>query len=381
MSLDHLFVIFAGLLGLLVGSFTNVLIWRLPRGESIAFPPSHCPKCGHPLAVIDLIPLFSWLSLGGKCRYCKEPISARYPIIELISGIGYFVIAAMFPFGTYGFAPLGLMILLTILLAGSAIDLDTYTLPDALTLSGVAFGLLFAMLNERMATEGFPTLAQAMNGALMGAGLLVTIDLIGSWILRRFQERQYPEQPLGYQQISLALLAGAWLGTWTGLGIGLLSAMVNLTAHKVIRIPELITLLGFFISIVIASNGIGPGLIVMIQDALSAAGATALVAGVYWWIQNARNTEDEEDDDQYDPSAMGFGDVKLAAAIGAFLGWEKLLLTILVAVVTGLIGGLIQSATKSDNRVKFGPFLAIGAVVAIFFGSQLMEMYKGMLGM
>lgn len=388
MSPDVLFVVFAAVLGLLVGSFSNVLIWRLPRGESIAFPPSHCPHCDHQLGVLDLVPVFSWLALRGRCRYCGQPIKARYPIVELLTALGYAVIAALFPFGIFGLGTLGLMVLFTILLVGSAIDLDTYTLPDELTLPGTALGLLFAFLTTRSGTTGgvLPTFAEAVQGALLGAGLIVTIALLGSWVMRRFRERQYPEQPIGYQQISLGLLAGAWLGPWWGLGAALLSVAANLAARRVIRIPELLTVGGWLVSLTLGSSGFGPGLILMLQGSLGAAGAVSLVAGVYWWIQYRREATSDEvgdgaDDGPGDPIAMGFGDVKLAAVIGAFLGWERLLVAVVVAVFAGAILGLLQLAVKRENRVKFGPYLALGAVVALIWGQGLVDAYKGMLGL
>ncbi|MEW6421404.1 MAG: prepilin peptidase, partial [Deinococcota bacterium] len=259
MSLDVLLVVFAGVFGLLVGSFSNVLIWRLPRGENVAFPPSHCPQCDHRLAPRDLVPVGSWLSLGGRCRYCRAPIRTRYPLVEGLTGLGYALIAALFPFTTFGAGILGLMLLFTLLLVASVIDLDTSTIPDELTLPGVVLGLAFAWWNSRSgAAGGLPTLAGALQGALLGAGLLVTLDLLGSWVLRRFRERQYPERPIGYQQISLGLLAGAWLGPWWGLGAVLLSTAVNLAARRVVRIPETVTLGGLLLSLLLGSAGFGP---------------------------------------------------------------------------------------------------------------------------
>nr|WP_232472697.1 A24 family peptidase [Deinococcus sp. DB0503] len=379
-SLDVLLVVFAGVFGLLVGSFSNVLIHRLPRGENIAFPPSHCPQCNHRLAPRDLVPVGSWLSLGGRCRYCRAPIRVRYPVVEGLTGLGYALIAALFPLTTFGAGTLGLMLLFTLLLVASVIDLDTFTIPDELTLPGVALGLAFAGWNTRAGAvaAGLPTLAGALQGALLGAGLLVTIDLLGSWVLRRFRERQYPERPIGYQQISLGLLVGAWLGPWWGLGAVLLSAAVNVAARRVVRIPELLTLGGFLVSVALGSAGFGPGLILMVQGALAAAGAAALSAGVYWWL---RREPLAEEDAPFDPSAMGFGDVKLAAVIGAFLGWERLLVAVVVAVFAGALLGLLQVALRRENRVKFGPYLALGAVVALFWGGEIVATYRGILGL
>ncbi|GAA5534902.1 prepilin peptidase [Deinococcus aluminii] len=385
MNLDVLLVVFAGVFGLLVGSFSNVLIWRLPRGENVAFPPSHCPQCDHRLAPRDLVPVGSWLSLGGKCRYCRAPIRARYPAVELLTGLGYAVISALFPFTTFGAGTLGLMLLFTLLLVASVIDLDTYTIPDELTLPGVALALAFAWLNTRdgAAEMGLPTFPQAVQGALLGAGLLVTIALLGSWVLRRFRERQYPERPIGYQQLSLGLLAGAWLGPWWGLGAALASAVLNLAARRVVRIPEIVTLGGLLLSLLLGSAGFGPGLILMVQGALAAAGAAALVAGVYWWLRREPGSADGEgeEDAPFDPSAMGFGDVKLAAVIGAFLGWERLLVAVVVAVFAGAVLGLAQVALKRENRVKFGPYLALGAVVALLWGGEVVAAYRGLLGL
>ncbi len=378
-------VVFAGLLGLLVGSFSNVLIWRLPRGENIAFPPSHCPNCDHALGPRDLVPLFSWLSLGGRCRYCRAPIKSRYPIVEALTGLGYATIAVLFPIALYGAGSLGLMLLFTLLLVGSAIDLATYTIPDELTLPGVALGLLFGLFNGRNAVEGLPDLARAVNGAILGAGLLVAINQFGSWVLRRFRERKYPEFPIGFQQISAGLLAGAWLGPWWGAGVGLLSAAVNAVGRRVVRVPELLTLGGLLLSVVVGSAGYGPGLILMVQGSLAAAGAVSLVAGVYWWIKHrpgaADDAEDDGADEPYDASAMGFGDVKLAAVIGAFLGWERLLVALIVAVFAGALIGVVQLARKQENRVKFGPFLAFGALVALIWGAGIVAGYRGMLGL
>ncbi len=381
MNLDVLLVVFAGVFGLLVGSFSNVLIWRLPRGENIAFPPSHCPHCDHGLGPRDLVPLFSWLSLGGKCRYCRAPIKTRYPIVEALTGLGYAGIAVLLPLSVYGVGSLGLMLLFTLLLVGSAIDLDTYTIPDELTLPGVALGLLFGFFNGRNAVEGLPDLAGAVNGALLGAGLLVAINQFGSWVLRRFRERQYPEFPIGFQQISLGLLAGAWLGPWWGAGVGLLSAAANGLSRRVVRIPEALTLGGLLLSVVLGSAGTGPGLILMVQGSLAAAGAVSLVAGVYWWSRYRPGTEDDGADTQYDASAMGFGDVKLAAVIGAFLGWERLLVALVVAVFAGAVIGVVGLALRRENRVKFGPFLAFGALVALVWGAGIVQGYRQMLGL
>ncbi len=394
---DALFTVLIAVLGLLIGSFSNVLIWRLPRRENINFPPSHCPACDHALAPLDLVPVLSWAALGGKCRYCKAGISARYPVIELITASAYALLSVVFPFSQLGAGLIGLCLLFTLLLVASVIDQETYTIPDEISLPGAAIGLLFGLLHARpkdglgFGADTLPVFAEAARGMLLGAGLLITIDLFGSWVIRRFRERSFPEAPLGFQQIALSLLAGAWLGPWWGIAAGAASAAVNLLARRVVRVPEWLTLGGTLLSLVLIGSGAAagfspgspgsPGLIMMVQGALAAAGGMSLLCGLYWWLVPIITRQPEDDSDDYDASAMGFGDVKLAAMIGAFLGWERLVVAVVFAVLAGAVLGVLQLLILRENRLKFGPYLAIGAVLALLFGSQLVQAYRGLFGL
>ncbi|WP_164473435.1 prepilin peptidase [Deinococcus psychrotolerans] len=388
MNLDVYTVAVLFVLGLLIGSFSNVLIWRLPRGENVAFPPSHCPNCNHQLGPQDLVPVVSWAMLGGKCRYCKAPISARYPVIELISGAGYAALALLFPISSFGAGVIGLCLLFTILLVASIIDFETYTIPDELTIPGTAIGLIFGAVNGA-ALSPLPNFEAALRGALMGAGVLVVISLLGGWVLRRFRERLYPEVPIGYQQIALALFGGVlfggvWGSWWAalagGAALGVISTVINAAARRAVRVPELLTLGGSLLALAFFSARGSLSLLTGIQGGLAAAGALSLLAGAYWWLSSSNATA-EDDDSPSDPTAMGFGDVKLAAVIGAFLGFERLLVALAVAVVAGAVLGLIQRFTGGENKLKFGPYLAIGAVVALLWGAAIIEAYQGYLGL
>lgn len=129
-----------------MGSFANVLIWRIPRKEEWVKTPSHCTKCGKRLGLTDLIPVLSWLFLGGKCRSCKAPISARYPAVELLNGLMWLICALVI--GPVPFLPVAL-ILSTCLLVVAFIDLDTYEIPDGINIFLLSVGVIwnvFALL-------------------------------------------------------------------------------------------------------------------------------------------------------------------------------------------------------------------------------------------
>ncbi len=380
-NVEAVLLVFAAILGALIGSFTNVLIYRIPRGESVAFPPSHCPNCDHRLGVLDLVPVVSWLFLRGKCRYCGNPITSRYPIVELISAIGYLAIAWRFPILDYGLATVGLWFFFTVLLAGSGIDLDTKTLPDVLTLPPVAVGLLIAFIVS--SKPGLPDFRAALEGALIGAGLLALIAGLGAWVLRRFREPNYPDFPIDYMHVHLGALVGAWFGpVWAVVAV-ILAVGANLISKRLIRIPDFVTLGGVILSLVLSSLGYGQGLIGSVQGALMGAGAVALIAGVYWAIYFARHKQDDnlEEPDDADPVAMGFGDVKLAAVIGAFLGWQGIVMGLAAAVVLGAVIGVIQRIAGGDRAIPFGPYLALGALVALLTRAEPLLAYLKSVGL
>jgi leader peptidase (prepilin peptidase) / N-methyltransferase len=242
-------IVAALLAGLLVGSFLNVVAWRLPRGESLAHPPSHCPSCGEPIRPYDNVPVLSWLMLRGRCRHCRAPISARYPLVELSTGVLYALVVG-FRHGTADVV-LGLL-LVTFLVPITLIDLDVRRIPNKLT------GPLSVL-------------------ALAAVVVFATGDVV-----------EY-----------LVAGAGAFL---------------------------------FFF----------------------------LAAFAY-------------------PQGMGMGDVKLAGAIGLCLG-RAVAPAIFIALVTGVAAGVAVMARVGASRgrrtaVPFGPFLALGAVVALFVGDDLMNSY------
>lgn len=164
----------AGVLGLLVGSFLNVVIHRLPRRESVVRPRSRCPRCGKVLAARDNLPVLSWLALGGRCRSCREPIAWRYPVIELLTAGAFAAVGARF--GPDVVAP-AFLSLTAVLIAVSAIDIEHFIVPNRALLAGTALGvplLVIATFGE----HDIGDLVGAGLGGLLGGGALLLIALL-----------------------------------------------------------------------------------------------------------------------------------------------------------------------------------------------------------
>ena len=194
------FVFFAGLC---IGSFLNVCIWRIPREESIAWPGSHCPRCNHAIAAWDNIPLLSWLILRGKCRHCHAPISPRYFLVELLTGV---LFAALWL--AHGWSPLtaAYLVFTAALVMATFIDFDHLILPDRVTIGGMILGPLLSLALPSLhgQTERLPALLHSLGGLALGYGLLWLVATAGRAILRR--------EAMGMGDVKLLGAIGACLG-------------------------------------------------------------------------------------------------------------------------------------------------------------------------
>ncbi len=259
--------------GLLVGSFLNVVVHRVPLGQSILRPASHCPHCGHVLGPLENVPVVSWLALGRRCRGCGAPISARYPAVEVVTG---------FLFGAaawrWGASPefVLTMLLAAGLVVAALIDFEHRFIPDSVSLGGLVAGLglspAAAWLNGEPLGEAA---TRAALGALLGGGLL--------WLV-------------GFVHARASVAFGRTFEHWPGEG----------------------------------------------EDVPTPGQAD------YWlWFPG-----------------LGLGDVKLMAAIGAFLGPVGVLETIVAASLLGLLLGLAWAALTRDGGgpFGFGPAIAAGAL-------------------
>ncbi len=197
-TITGLFVLF---LGASIGSFINVVVYRIPAGLSLLWPPSRCPHCLTRLKATENIPVFGWLRLKGKCAHCKSPISKRYPIIEATSALLFLLV--YFHFGIQ-LQTLGYWAFFSWLLALSLIDFDTMTLPNPLTQSGLVVGLIFQIILGISNNNPIHQIMFGIFGMVLGIWLLDIISITGSLAFGR--------TAMGAGDAKLAAMMGAWLG-------------------------------------------------------------------------------------------------------------------------------------------------------------------------
>lgn len=212
----------SALLGLIIGSFLNVVIWRVPRGESIVSPPSACPQCGHEIRAYDNIPVVSWLVLRGKCRDCGHPISARYPLVEL--GTGLLFAAMAWRFGLSWELP-AYLYFAAIAVALALIDLDTRRLPNVITLPSYAVAGALLLL---------PAVLDGSWDAYLRAWL-GGLALFAFYFLLAFI---YPAG-MGFGDVKLAGVIGLYLG-WLGWGSVLVGAFLGFLLGAVVGVALIV---------------------------------------------------------------------------------------------------------------------------------------------
>lgn len=350
--------IFAAIFGAVIGSFLNACIYRMPRGISLSNPKrSFCTSCQRLIPWYENLPIISWLALRGKCAGCGSRISPRYLLVELLTAVAFYAawVHVGFP---VGFA---YCIFLALLIVATFIDIEFFIIPDEITYGGTALGIVFSLIiPEMMQTSSRLTaLGLSVGGAALGYGLLWLIVEFGKLAFGK-KKHVFPEkEPFVWQRQgeTATLKIGdeelAWDDIFSRPSDELVLHCTSFEmagekraegtlrfhfdrvkdADKEINLDDLETITGFVRSVVIPRE------------------------------------------------AMGFGDVKFIACIGAFLGWQAVLFTICSASVIGCvaaIGGLFMARDKSGSRVPFGPFLALGAALWIFYGEKIWIWYFGM---
>ena len=221
--MDGLVVVLCGVLGLAVGSFLNVVIWRVPRKVSVVRPPSHCPQCETPIRPTDNVPVLSWLLLAGKCRHCGNRIPVRYPVVEASCGVLFAAVAARF--GTAWDLP-AYLVLTAALLAISLIDLEHFIVPDRITAPLTVSALALLGLAAVGEADGW-RFGRAVLGGLAFFAFLLLLNLL------------YPKG-MGMGDVKLAFSLGLSLG-WLGWGQVFLGGFLSFLLGAVVGVGLIAT--------------------------------------------------------------------------------------------------------------------------------------------
>lgn len=356
-------LVFAGVLGGIVGSFLNACIYRMPRGISLANPRrSFCTSCNKMIPWHENLPVLSWLILRGKCSGCGSRISIRYPLVELLTS-GLFVAAWLL----HGF-PAGAVywVLLSLLVAATFIDIEHFIIPDEITWGGTAAGVVFATIFPSLLGQStfWAGALASLAGAALGFGLLWLVVEGGKLAFGRKSHTFDPAVAFTWTRDGdrADLSVGDETLRWEDIFSRETDQLVLRCGHAEIdgRPLEASPTLRFHYDRVLADPDAEPLALDHIDKIQGSASAIVIPR-----------------------EAMGFGDVKFIAAIGAFLGWQAVLFTIFAASITGCIAavaGVFIARDRAGSRVPFGPFLALGAAIWIFGGDRLLEWYLLLLG-
>jgi leader peptidase (prepilin peptidase)/N-methyltransferase len=343
--------------GTIVGSFLNVVIHRLPIGESIVSPPSHCPHCKYSIPWFLNVPLITWLYLGGRCKNCGAPISPRYFLVELLTGVAF--AACWISFGEQS-AWLALIycVFLAGLIVGTSTDFEHMIIPDQITIGGIVVGLVASFLIPQLHNEatGLRGLLQSFIGIVVGGGLIYLVVRLGKLAFGRqriklagdagaetkiiFSETalHLPDQEIPYEEIFYRQ-----------------SDTIVLHAKTIELIDRCYRDVSVRLGLLSKTLRIG-------DDELNP--------------EEIVHMEIVADQIVLPREAMGFGDVKTFAAIGAFLGWPAIFFVIAVSSAIGSVVGLTLIALRRLNRssrLPYVPFIAIAAAIWIFLPSDWQE--------
>jgi leader peptidase (prepilin peptidase)/N-methyltransferase len=386
-NLHLLFIIFFFALGACVGSFLNVVVWRLPRNESIVSPPSHCPKCGTRLAWYDNIPVFGWLALGGKCRYCKQPISIRYPIIEAITGglfVFYYVALFIWQIGPCAVRPMSIqqdwpiyiLYMLTIsgLLASSLIDAEHFIIPIEIPwiiafIAFVVHAFIGMPFNPGSLAANAPVGAMALGA---GIGLIISIILLRKKFLPQSFADGGPPLEIEKEAIEKAKAKGEAV-EYEPPEFTRAQIRVEMGKEMLFLMPPLV-LGGAFVLLTWKV----PALARMWESMIAAdwfAGFLGSLWGglvgafVIWFTRIAGSIV-------FGREAMGMGDVHLMLGIGAVIGAAGSVFVFFFAPFIGLLFAVYKLIFGRGRELPYGPFLSVATGVVILFYCRIIEYFS-----
>jgi len=351
----HFWSLVLFVLGCIVGSFLNVCIHRMPLGQSIVSPPSHCPHCKYSIPWYLNLPLVTWLSLRGQCKNCGAPISVRYFLVELLTGLTF--LSCWLGFGNHS-AVLALVycVFLAGLIVATFIDFEHFIIPDEITIGGMVVGFFASFFLPQLHGENTVTggMLKSLLGMAAGAGVIYFVLRMGKLFFGRqrvtlpseatiiFSETALllPDQEIPYEDIFYRRSDTIKLHAQT----------VELCDRCYRDVPVRLSLLSKVLRI--GEDEFDPEQVKHLEVA-----ATEIVLP---------------------REAMGFGDVKFMGAIGAFLGWQSVLFSLMVSSIIGSVVGItliIVGKREWSSRLPYGPYISIAATLWIFFGPPIVAMF------
>lgn len=338
--------------GTMVGSFLNVCIHRLPRGENLIRPRSHCPHCGYMIPGYLNIPLVTWLSLRGRCANCRAPISARYFLVELLTGLAF--LACWLHAGPY--APLALVycVLLAGFMVATFIDFEHFIIPDEITLGGLVVGFVCSFFVPILHGEmvPYPALIKSFVGIVVGAGMVYLVLRIGKLLFGRQNVELAPDTTIIFTETALVLPDReiSYEDVFYRK-----SDTLKLDA-KTVELPD---------------RGYGNVAVRLSPDKL-------LIGDEVLNPETVPHMEVVADRMVLPREAMGLGDVKFMGAIGAFLGWQATVFSLMASSIIGALVGLALIACRKrewSSRLPYGPYIALAATVWIFWGRAIVDFF------
>lgn len=409
--MDVIWIIFLFVMGACVGSFLNVVIYRLPRGESIAFPGSHCPSCGRAIRWYDNIPLLSWLALGGRCRFCKTHISPRYLVIELVTALlvgGLYVCYYIVEFrrGAGEFEVTWPMFiahaaLVCGLLACSAVDIEKWIVPLEVCWFVSVVGVVAAAAAPWayhsikdypwMLTVSPASGAMAVAGAI---GLVIAIvlqhygllqqsflDAVEKPVLNIKPARKNaptagkdaaPAASKATPRVSVAITAQHGVNPRKEVlrEVLFLAPAIGLAVAAYFLVTEVPAVRSGWNHLTNESQAGTAGAFARHFNGLLAAIFGYLVGGAWIWGTRIIGTL------AFGKEAMGLGDVHIMAAVGAVAGWTVPTLAFFVAPVFGLAWALYLWIARNQRELPYGPWLAGASVIVMIFYDRLFDILR-----
>jgi len=341
-------------LGCMVGSFLNVCIYRMPLDLSVVSPPSHCPHCKYAIPFYLNIPLVTWLALRGRCKNCGAPISPRYFIVELLTGVAFLSCWLKFGDVNHPLPSLVVAFIYAVFLAGlicaTFIDFEHFIIPDEITLGGIVVGFAASFLVPSL--HGANRLADGMLksllGVAVGAGVIYAILRLGKLLFGRQKLKLPPDTIIHFTETALCLPDRE-------IPYDELFYRKSDTIVLQARTVELVDRCYQDVTVRLSLSVLQIG-----DEKISPEGVAHLEA-VSSEIVLPRE-------------AMGFGDVKFMGAIGAFIGWQGAIFSLMVSSMIGATVGILLILLRRrewSSRMPYGPYIAAAAVIWIFGGKKI----------